>query len=153
HVFNACLVQGNHVRVALHKQAFVFPVNGMAGEVCAVKDLAFQIDLIFRRIDVLRRLVVGLDQPGTKANDLAAWVMYGKDDTIPVIINQLVVSFCEESRLKEQVWVKLACQRFSGKGVSLIRRIAQLELLYDSVVETSFMQVTETDIFSCICVQ
>src|SRR6185437_1413748 len=153
YVLDPCLVKREHVGVAFYQQTFVLPVDGLTRLVGAIQDLAFDIDLVLGCVDVFGGAVVGLEDAGAEADDLAGVVMDGEDHAAAVVVGESFVTQDDETGLLEIFRVVLRGKGGTGKAVAGFGVVAELELADGVFVEAAFFEIAQTDVLSFVRVE
>ncbi len=140
-------MQRDDVGVTLHQDTLVFFADGLAGLKSAVQHLAFDVDVGFRRVDVLGRFdVFGHDAPG-KCDDLAAHAVDGKDDAVAEKIagGQVAtrVGRAAQAEIKKHLLIVAGCNGGGQKLISVLRRISQSEFLNGFLAKAALSEITQ----------
>jgi hypothetical protein len=141
HIFNAGLMERQHVSIAFHEDALVFAPDGPLGEVSAVQHFALVVDIRFRRIDILGSFGVLLQDPPSKADDFPRQVVNGEHDAVA---EEVAVVSGGQPQLFQQIDIVSLADGPLGEGCLFIRGEAEAEFSNRFLPEAPFLEIIES---------
>ena len=139
-------MHGNHIGIALHEINVLLLVDGVFGEIDAIKGVALMVDGVLAGIDVFARVfAVFFQDSASEADDLAGVVVDRENDTSAVdVVEFAALRLARESQF-DQVFLFIALlQRRFREIVPTIGTVAEPELVDGGIHETAFLEVGHT---------
>ncbi len=142
-VFNARLVQGNHIHVAFHKDALVLFSDGFFSLKSAVQDSVFYVNLRFRAVDVLRDFFVGRHGAPGECGYFPRQIVDGEHHPAAEKVARAVLA--AKPQALEQFLAVAGRAGALQQQVAHIGRIAQAEIADSCLAQAAFFEIRQSD--------
>ena len=128
HVFDPGLVHRDDVRVTFDQDAAVLLRDRPFGEIDSVQDVAFVVDLRFRRVQVFRDFLVGAHRPAAECGYASADPVdrehYPAAETVVIAAR---LAFDRQSGADQELLFVAVGQRLPRKSVAAVGTVAESE--------------------------